>query len=207
MASDARVPKVVPMKVPENKLKQSRFEVMPQLSARYIITGRSGSGKTQLIASCLQNFYRGCFKKAYLFVRTGTIDNTWIALTDWCRENMDYEENEQFMFTEIDPANLERLMDECADRLKAERRAKKKILSQTAFIFDDLTDDPLLKRRNLNPIDALFFRGRHINASVFMSIHSIIAASTIQRKNCSVMSGHLYCSSGSLSSSNSNLSS
>ena len=77
--------------------------------------------------------------------------------------------------------------------MQQERRAKKPE-TQTLFVFDDMTGDAGLKSRQsssgqgaANPIDKLFFMGRHIGASVFLSLHSILAASTMQRKNATCM--------------------
>ena len=178
---------VRPIKVKENKFKQSKYPALVSTPCRMCYFGRSGSGKSLAMCSAMQDWYKGVFSRIYLFAKTAKQDPVWKAQTEWIRDHCEFEPDEEFVFTTLDHEVIERLMDECAERMNQERRAKKPVLSQTLFVFDDMTGDAGLKQRNDNPIDKLFFMGRHIGASVFLSLHSILAASTMQRKNATCM--------------------
>ena len=186
MAAKSEPAVVKPVKLKDRKLKQSRYPALPSLSARICFFGRSGSGKSQAMASAIMDWYKGCFSRIYLFGKSAKRDPLYVALADFIRDHCEFDDDEEFVFTELNYEVLERLMTECEERMHQERRAKKPE-TQTLFVFDDMTGDAGLKQRHSNPVDKLFFQGRHINASVFLSLHSILAASTMQRKNATCM--------------------
>jgi len=60
-------PEVRPHKVPEFKVKQSKYPHVPVLPMRALIYGPSGSGKTVLLQNLILDIYKGCFARWYIF--------------------------------------------------------------------------------------------------------------------------------------------
>ena len=58
--------KVLPIKVKEYEVKQSKFKQCGSLPTRNIILGPSGSGKTILIQNLILKVYKGCFERIYV---------------------------------------------------------------------------------------------------------------------------------------------
>ena len=59
-------PKIEPIKLKEFEVKQSKFEMMPQIPFRSIVLGPSGSGKTILLQNLVMDVYKNCLL-GYIF--------------------------------------------------------------------------------------------------------------------------------------------
>ena len=60
-------PNIVPIKVKEYQVKQSKYDHVPRVAFRTVINAQSGSGKTVLIQNLILDIYRGCFSRIYIF--------------------------------------------------------------------------------------------------------------------------------------------
>ena len=52
-----KVPNIVPIRLREFEVKQSKYEMVPQLPMRSVILGPSGSGKTILLQNMILDIY------------------------------------------------------------------------------------------------------------------------------------------------------
>jgi hypothetical protein len=74
--------KVVPKRVKEWEVDQSRHEHLPAVPLRMIVAGPSGVGKTQLLQSIILDFYRtkggkSVFARVYVFSPSCFADPVW----------------------------------------------------------------------------------------------------------------------------------
>ena len=84
--------------------KQSRFESLPTIPMRMLMTGRSATGKGTLISSLVLDHYRGVFEMIYIFSGTVHLDPTWHAITAYAREELGQGKTN-------DPASIEFVYD------------------------------------------------------------------------------------------------
>ena len=70
------VPKIEPIKVTEYETKQSKYSHCGRLPIRPIVLGPSGSGKTVLLTNLIQDVYKGCFSRIYIFSPSINVDTT-----------------------------------------------------------------------------------------------------------------------------------
>ena len=59
-------PKIVPIRLKEFEVKQSKFDVAPKVPFRSVRLGPSGSGKTILLQNMILNIYKNCFSRIYM---------------------------------------------------------------------------------------------------------------------------------------------
>ena len=183
---------VVPSKSFQFHVKQSRFKHLHfNGSMRVLCSGKSGSGKSQLLLSAVTNFFRGCFEGGIVIVaRTAYLDTTFQEIREYAEKR--YKQNnkeKKFVFTDpSDPQLLELFHEHEAlvRKEKAQRKAdkSKEPLTSRLWIFDDVSDHPELKiREGLLP--KIFTTGRHSSQSVWANIHQLTACAPILRKNAS----------------------
>ena len=56
-----KIPTIQPIKLKDYEVKQSKYEVVPNLPCRSLILGPSGSGKTILLQNLIINICKGYF--------------------------------------------------------------------------------------------------------------------------------------------------
>ena len=71
-----------PIKPQEYTCKQSKHDIVPQLSLRGILLAPSGSGKTVLLSNLRLNVFRDCYKRLYMFSPSVHVDQPWQAAKD-----------------------------------------------------------------------------------------------------------------------------
>ena len=172
--------------VKENNFRQSRYEGVAKCPFRAILSSRSAGGKTTTIFNVITDFYGGSrpvFDKVYIFSRSVFLDPLWIKLSEWCEQNMEYEEGETFRYTTIREEVLERIFDERKKRIDEERRQKKHYLSQILVVIDDMSDAYELQARRENPVSGLYYGGRHWGISVISSVHALSSLNPPARKS------------------------
>ena len=158
---------VVPAKTTNYTVKQPRFEFLEfSGSTRIIVSGKSGSGKSQLVHSMITNFFKGVWTAIIIVARTAFLDGTYISLREYAELHLGQNQKDSpFVFTDpSDPRLLEIFLEHEAKvkKEKAQRTAdkSKEPLSGICWIFDDVSDDPQLKiREGLLP--KVFTTGRH----------------------------------------------
>ena len=181
---------VKPMKEAQWVYKQSRF---PHLAAslpqpwRVLCSGRSQSGKTELLRNVVTNFYRGCFDKIFIFSRTARLDSTYKAIIEYCEKNGQDESEEPFVFEELDVDVLTKLMAErksVIQRIKANGDTHK--LPGVLIIIDDMSDSEILQKRSGPGVIAkLFTMGRHFGISIWCNVHSVNSLGPLARRQAS----------------------
>ena len=185
---------VVPKQSFKYNVKQSRFEHLHfNGSMRVLCSGKSGSGKGQLLLNAVTNFWRGCFEGGIVIVaRTANLDPTFQDIKEYAEKRYKQDNKEkQFIFTDpADPKLMDLFLEHEAlvRKEKVQRRVdkSKQPLTSKLFIFDDISDSPELKiREGLLP--KLFTTGRHSASSVWCNVHQLTAVSPLLRKNASIL--------------------
>ncbi len=154
--SSFRIKKVdLPDETPRNAF----TNVLPSHPARVFFSGSSGSGKTNLILNLLlhERFQlKKFFKRIFLFCPTAKNDPSFKKLKGLIKD-------EDF-FVNPDEADIQRLVTAQDTIIK---QSGKKISFPLLFVFDDCITNNLLKSSVfLN----LFFKGRHLNISTWVSL-------------------------------------
>ena len=173
--------------------RQSRFEHLAPTPWRYIIAGRSGSGKTSAMYTMVTDLYRGCFKRIVIVARTSRLDHSYIQLREWAEKHLKQDDREKkFVFSSMDEGPLMAIFDEHAQQVakeKVQRKAdkSKEPLSSMLWIVDDLSDSPSLRQRNESVLNKIFCTGRHSGQSCALLIHALSAAGPLLRKNASCL--------------------
>ena len=80
---------VRPLSQVATKLKQSRFDSLPRVPMRMMISGRSAAGKGTLISSLVMDQYREVFECIYIFSSTVNMDPLWKQYTKYIREELE----------------------------------------------------------------------------------------------------------------------
>ena len=75
------------------------------------------------------------------------------------------------------------IMNDQKQRIRQEKEAKKKTLSQILCVIDDHADDPRVMHNNTNVLTTAFIRGRHFGQSTWLSSQKLSAVSLIARVN------------------------
>ena len=81
------VPLIVQHKTKNYHIKQSRYEVVPKLPFQSIIYAPSNSGKTVLITNLIENVYRDCFERVYIFSPSISVDDAWRSTKKYLNES------------------------------------------------------------------------------------------------------------------------
>lgn len=131
-----------------------------------LITGSSGSGKTQLLKKILKS----CNSKYDYFV-------VLCPSLDFSGDYEDFEQNKKFtLFNEYDPNVISEVMETQSDIIKRHGKTR---CPKVVLILDDCLE--FLKQHSL--IEKVFFKGRHINISPIVLVQKLKGVSTILRVN------------------------
>lgn len=131
-----------------------------------LITGSSGSGKTQLLKKILKS----CNSKYDYFV-------VLCPSLDFSGDYEDFEQNKKFtLFNEYDPNVISEVMETQADIIKRHGKTR---CPKVVLILDDCLEQ--VKKHSL--IEKVYFRGRHINISPIVLVQKLKGVSTILRVN------------------------
>ena len=120
---------VVPAKTTNYTIKQPRFEFLHfSGSTRIIVSGKSGSGKSQLVHSMITNFYKGVWKSIVIVARTAFLDQTYISLREYAELHFGQNQKDSpFIFTDPSDPRLLEIFHEHEEKVKKENgRAKKR---------------------------------------------------------------------------------
>ena len=161
--------KIKPFPVPEYSSKQPSDPVVPLVPCTGIFLGPSKSGKTVTLISLILEQYRGVFKRIYIFRPSIDIDDGWIPVKKYIKEDLGVNtEREQVYWDKWDKAALRRIIQQQRKITEASKKLEMKKLYQVLIICDDLADVPQLHRPN-GALDTLFIRGRHMQISTWVS--------------------------------------
>lgn len=152
----------------EKKIKQppsAEIGIVPEVAFRWIFSGPSNSGKTNLARWVLDNMYRNggksFFDRIYLFSPTGKLDPVWKDLKGL--RNGD-------RITELDEDGMKRLFETFNRGIKRTKAMGKDKAPHELVIIDDSIAD--VRFLNSLGFTKIFIAGRHGNISVFMMTQS-----------------------------------
>lgn len=140
--------------------------IVPKVAFRWIFSGPSNSGKTNLARWVLDNMYQASpgksfFDRIYLFSPTAKLDPVWknlVGLKDSDR------------VTELDQGGKEKLLEVFNGSIKKTKALGKEKAPHTLVIIDDGIAD--VKFLNSRGFMKSFIAGRHGNISTFMLTQS-----------------------------------
>ena len=179
-------PNIVPIKVKEYQVKQSKYEHVSKLPTRSVINAASGSGKTVLIQNLILDIYKGCFSRIYIFSPSIDIDDTWLPVKKYIADELTTTEDEQIYYQDFDGDAVQHILatqKKVIDHQKKDPKTKK--LFSILLIFDDVADNKAI--HNNQALNSCFTRGRHSQISTILSTQKYNAVSTIIRTNMDSM--------------------
>ena len=174
------IPDIRPRKIKEFTSKQSRFEHVPKLPMRALLFGPSGSGKGVFLSSFILDIYRGCWERIYIFSPSIHLDETWVEVKRYIREDLGVDDKkEPCFFDTYDAEALEKII---AQQFKLAKHMKEtgKFVYSVAVFVDDFAASPEFVR-NSKLLNELYIRGRHAFISVITSVQKIVAVSSMIR--------------------------
>jgi hypothetical protein len=179
---------VVPLKEHEWTYQQSRYAHIPKVPFRYLVSGKSASGKGVLAVNAVTNFYHQCFKKIFVFASSVEVDSTWKAIDFYIQRQLGQNRG-QHMYNKFDERALRTIVD--AQKLDIQRQKddpdRKGPLKGCLLIFDDLSHDSNLRRMHGGVLSELMTTGRHYGISIWCNVHSINSLGSLSRRQASAI--------------------
>ena len=87
-------------------------ESAPKVPFRALITGPSGSGKSNLLINFIFDIYTGVFERIYIWSPSINVDTIWLPVKKYIEETMKVDsDKEQCFFEEFDPHDMERVIN------------------------------------------------------------------------------------------------
>ena len=179
-----KVPNIVPIKLREFEVKQSKYEMVPQLPMRSVILGPSGSGKTILLQNMILDIYKNCFSRIYIFSPSIDVDATWQPVKKYIEEEMKVQntKEEPIYFDHYNPEALHKIIDTQHKVIDYMKKKNIKKLYSILVVVDDFADDPSFSRHS-KILHALYTRGRHNSISTITATQKFSAIAPIIRVN------------------------
>ena len=94
----------------EWKYAQSRFDHLPKIPFRTLVSGKSASGKGVLAVNAVTDFYRKCFKKSSCLLSTVEVDSTFESIEHYAVRELG-QGKAKFMYNNFDEVALRGIMD------------------------------------------------------------------------------------------------
>ena len=183
------VPLIVPHKTKNYHIKQSRYEIVPKLPFKSLIYAPSGSGKTVLITNLIENVYRDCFERIYVFSPSINIDDAWKSTKRYLNESITLGDNEPSLYQDnFDESVVDEIMStqkKIIDHIKKNKESNR--LFSILLILDDIAEDP--SQRNSRALKSLFVKGRHSHISILLSSQKASLLNPVARVNAD----SIYC--------------
>jgi len=176
--------KIGPLPTNKSKIKQrpnAEAGIIPTHASSVIFSGKSGSGKTNLMISLLtrKNFYKGYFDKIYLFSPTAHGGDDLVSYI-----------NPTEIDTDFDIKKLEKIISDQAKAIEEKTIVKSdKIL----LLFDDIQSDARFMRSKA--FLKCFIQCRHLNISTWLCGQSW----TRTPRACRLQSNNIFFFPGSQS--------
>ncbi len=167
---------------------QSRFKQLPKVPFRVLCSGKSASGKGVLTVNACTRFYRGCFKKVFVFAATVHVDSTWQTIAHYAYRHLNQGRREQFLFDDFDERTLGDIIEN--QKLDIERQKRDpdtRRLSGILIILDDLSDHSGMRRMSNGVLNRLMTTGRHYGISVWANVHSINSMGPLARRQATAV--------------------
>ena len=164
------VPLISVNKTKQYNIKQSKYgDIVPSIPFKSLIYAPSLSGKSVLITNLIQDIYRDCFERVYIFSPSIEIDDNWKNTKKYLDDAIKISDDEPSLYQ---PEFNEEVVSEIMDTQKTIiEHIKKKNNSNKLFsiliVLDDVADDT--SQRNSKSLKSLFVKGRHSHISVILS--------------------------------------
>ena len=169
-----------PLNVRTFEVKQSKYDNLPRLSARYCFLAPSGGGKTSCLVNLLTDGYKGCFSAIYVWSHSIHVDPSWLSvktMIDKMGTGGYYDE-----FLDVD---LREVLDEHQRIVELQKNNKNppKTIHSCAIVLDDIVDNP--RFRHSNALETLAIRGRHSGITLFCTAQKLKLIPPVMRTNFS----------------------
>ena len=176
------IPKIKPLDTKEYKLKQSKYDNVPGLPCRTILLAPSNSGKSVMLSNFINDIYKDCFERVYIFSPSINLDDVWKPVKTYLDSRN--KTDDKIYFDEYNMEELLHIIDVQEKLINYQKEKEHKQLFQIAIIIDDFADDPIFMRSS-KILHSLFTRGRHKLISTFVSSQKFAALAPIIRVNAS----------------------
>ena len=181
-------PSVKPIDEISYEWSQSKYDVAPKVPFRALITGPSGSGKSNLLINFILDIYKGVFERIYIWSPSINVDSIWLPVKKYITETMKIDtDKDPCFFDEFHAEDMERIIDTQQKITEYSKKHKMKKLFSILCILDDISDDPRVSRHN-KLLNSLYVRGRHNSISVVTSVQKVSTVPPIIRVNAT----HLF---------------
>ena len=178
-----KIPTILPIKLKDYTVKQSRYDIVPRIPMRSLILAPSGGGKTVLIQNLIMNIYKGCFNRVFIFSPSINVDYTWQPVKKYIEEEMKvfHSDKEPIYFDNFNVAELTKIIDTQHKIIQYLKQNDRNSLFSILVIIDDFADNHQVSHHPL--LNSLFTRGRHNSISTIVSTQKFRAISNIIRVN------------------------
>ena len=164
------VPLISVNKTKQYNIKQSQYgEIVPTIPFKSVIYSPSHGGKSVLITNLIQDVYRDCFERVYIFSPSIEVDDNWRNTKKYLNEAIKISDEEPSLYQ---PEFNEEIVSEIMDTQKTiiehiKKNSKSNKLFSILIVLDDVADDNA--QRNSKALKSLFVKGRHSHISVILS--------------------------------------
>jgi hypothetical protein len=155
---------------------------------RAIVAGPSGSGKGRMLSSMILHQFRDCFHRVYIISPTAgepPLDHTWQPVLDYLRTFT--PEEEKISWTDWHEEEVNALMAQQEERVRVAKEEGQQLMPAIFWIIDDLADRGDLLKNPRNPLNKLFFSGRHSFQNCVCSVQRVRALSLPIRLNATLI--------------------
>ena len=170
----------------EWKYAQSRFDHLPKIPFRTLLSGKSASGKGVLMVNAVTNFYRKCFKRIFVFASTVEVDSTFKAIEHYAIRELQ-QVKAQFMYDSFNEKALEQIIVAQTKDIQRQKDDpdRKGPLKGCLIVVDDLSHDGALRRMQGGVSSRLWTVARHYGISLWCNVHSINSLGSLARRQAS----------------------
>ena len=174
--------------VVEYSQKQSELKHLDGvLPVRAIVSGPSGSGKGRAMSSMILHQFRHCFHRIFIISPTSgepPLDETWQPCLDYIRTFT--PEDEEISWNTWNEEKLEKVLRAQEERVRSAKEEGKEVPG-ILVVIDDFADRSDIVKRPDNVVTRLFFSGRHIFCSTWLSVQRVRSLSMPIRLNATAL--------------------
>ena len=138
------VPLISVNKTKQYNIKQSKYgEIVPTIPLKSVIYSPSHGGKSVLITNLIQDIYRDCFERVYIFSPSIEVDDNWRNTKKYLNEAIKISDDEPSLYQ---PEFNEEVVSEIMDTQKTviehiKKNSKSNKLFSMLIVLDDVADD------------------------------------------------------------------